>query len=592
MKRRAQPRFDEEPHTPSTRRKLSKEGSSSWPRCSNDENAYVTEASHNREPQQGEVDASAPCPAPPSPTACTPKKKPSAPAKVSTPKRVLSPSKKQNQASPSVLYAAPSTENVEDGTVVVFDWDDTLLPSTHLSTMGHGILTDAPFGDTLQAELNTLEDQVINLLKLAIDKVGAHRVTIITNAEQGWVELSAQKFIPGVLPILEECHVISARTTFESASLPSPFDWKLHCFWYKIQQTFGLPLPRPPVSTAPLATYSYAKVDIQPSQTTAPSDNDVAAAPPCDYTTEPSQTTAAPSGDDAVAEPTPTEYSSPPDHPDLDYTFSMDVSCRGAAAMDPASISALNMSLDLSLNSTTAAVHNLGADTSREEECRPTSFVFSPNSDESARAGEETSDTSADEADEGGEEENGADDDHALHHEKFDDKNSLPGGGWVHGPDVVRRDNEADEAALSIPRPLLLEEQNHLVDASTSTADGPYRLEIDLDEYTEPGFTDADREEEILNLRLQQACLEFSPADDMEAVRNQKKFVISLGDSFAEKNAASEVCRVMENTMLKSVKFIQQPTITELNRQISLLFEWMHYVLDVDRPLDIVLALD
>ena len=40
---------------------------------------------------------------------------------------------------------------------------------------------------------------------------------IITNAAQGWVELSAQKFMPSVFEFLltEDITVISARTMFE-----------------------------------------------------------------------------------------------------------------------------------------------------------------------------------------------------------------------------------------------------------------------------------------------------------------------------------------------------------------------------------------
>ena len=39
---------------------------------------------------------------------------------------------------------------------------------------------------------------------------------IITNAAQGWVEFSAEKFMPSVVPILSKINIISARARYES----------------------------------------------------------------------------------------------------------------------------------------------------------------------------------------------------------------------------------------------------------------------------------------------------------------------------------------------------------------------------------------
>ena len=38
---------------------------------------------------------------------------------------------------------------------------------------------------------------------------------IITNAAEGWVEFSAKKFMPAVLPILQKVSIISARAKFQ-----------------------------------------------------------------------------------------------------------------------------------------------------------------------------------------------------------------------------------------------------------------------------------------------------------------------------------------------------------------------------------------
>jgi len=54
-------------------------------------------------------------------------------------------------------------------------------------------------------------------------------VTVVTNAETGWVQLSAHKFIPLVVPILSKLTIISARSTYEPMFPGSPLKWKYYC---------------------------------------------------------------------------------------------------------------------------------------------------------------------------------------------------------------------------------------------------------------------------------------------------------------------------------------------------------------------------
>lgn len=62
---------------------------------------------------------------------------------------------------------------------------------------------------------------------------------IITNAETGWVELSAQTFMPCVLPLLQKVKIVSARSTYEPVFPDSPIDWKLQAFEQEIQAAYG-----------------------------------------------------------------------------------------------------------------------------------------------------------------------------------------------------------------------------------------------------------------------------------------------------------------------------------------------------------------
>lgn len=121
-------------------------------------------------------------------------------------------------------------------TCIIFDWDDTLLSSSWLAS--NGLRLDSP--DVLPAEvvsqLTVLEEAVLQLLERA---AALGNVVIITNAEAGWVELSARKFMPHVVPMLSTLRVVSARSTYEAAYPDSPSDWKVAAFGAEIGATYA-----------------------------------------------------------------------------------------------------------------------------------------------------------------------------------------------------------------------------------------------------------------------------------------------------------------------------------------------------------------
>lgn len=47
------------------------------------------------------------------------------------------------------------------------------------------------------------------------------------------------KFIPALLPIIEQVKIVSARTSYESPSCPSPLDWKVQAFEAEIVRACG-----------------------------------------------------------------------------------------------------------------------------------------------------------------------------------------------------------------------------------------------------------------------------------------------------------------------------------------------------------------
>jgi hypothetical protein len=121
-------------------------------------------------------------------------------------------------------------------TVIVFDWDDTLLSSSFLSSRGLRLDSDKSKVAEYENSLHDLEIAIVSVLQQAL-KYG--QVHIVTNAETGWVQLSAQKFIPGVLPILQQISILSARSTYESRYPDSPLKWKFYAFQDKLMNVFN-----------------------------------------------------------------------------------------------------------------------------------------------------------------------------------------------------------------------------------------------------------------------------------------------------------------------------------------------------------------
>jgi len=116
-------------------------------------------------------------------------------------------------------------------TVIIFDWDDTLLASTFLAAKGYRLDANMVRCDEVERQLRELELSVCSVLSVALQHGIVH---VITNAETGWVQLSAQKFIPAVLPLLERVSVISARSTYEARFPEAPLKWKCSAFQDRI----------------------------------------------------------------------------------------------------------------------------------------------------------------------------------------------------------------------------------------------------------------------------------------------------------------------------------------------------------------------
>jgi len=119
----------------------------------------------------------------------------------------------------------------KETTVIFVDWDDTLLCSSFLSGAGYRLDSEMDSASPIDKELKELELSVIGLLKLAMTFGDVH---VVTNAETGWVQLSAKKFLPGVVSLLDQVKVLSARSTYETMFPDSPVKWKFCAFQEKL----------------------------------------------------------------------------------------------------------------------------------------------------------------------------------------------------------------------------------------------------------------------------------------------------------------------------------------------------------------------
>jgi len=107
-------------------------------------------------------------------------------------------------------------------TIVIFDWDDTLVCTSFLERYD-GISLPR----VVKQHMSRVASGVKKILELAC-RLG--QPFIITNAQEGWVEQSAALWIPEVIPVLKQIVVISARSTYEPCFPDDVSQWKRQAF--------------------------------------------------------------------------------------------------------------------------------------------------------------------------------------------------------------------------------------------------------------------------------------------------------------------------------------------------------------------------
>jgi len=111
---------------------------------------------------------------------------------------------------------ATSRKGRPDDTLIIFDWDDTLLCSSAINLQQWS-----------QSQLDVLCATVETTLRAAME---LGEVMIVTNGVDWWVDDSCRRFLPGLLPLLGRLHVKSARHDYERVYPGDPFAWKRETF--------------------------------------------------------------------------------------------------------------------------------------------------------------------------------------------------------------------------------------------------------------------------------------------------------------------------------------------------------------------------
>ena len=121
---------------------------------------------------------------------------------------------------------APNNEEKKYNSIIIFDWDDTLLPTSFL--VSKGIFdSDIVYTKYEKQKFIELEDLILQLLTLAVDKGDVY---IITNSDKGWVEYSSRIFYPSLSNILKKIKIISAKSKFQDKFPDDLRQWKVNTF--------------------------------------------------------------------------------------------------------------------------------------------------------------------------------------------------------------------------------------------------------------------------------------------------------------------------------------------------------------------------
>lgn len=116
-------------------------------------------------------------------------------------------------------------------TLFIFDWDDTLFPTAAVVACLSNAFASLPLKKNMPASLrNALESLEVVVKDLLEKAMTLGIVIIVTNALDGWVQTTAEHYMPSLVPTLEKMRVISARSKYECEFPAHQSEWKARTF--------------------------------------------------------------------------------------------------------------------------------------------------------------------------------------------------------------------------------------------------------------------------------------------------------------------------------------------------------------------------
>jgi hypothetical protein len=116
--------------------------------------------------------------------------------------------------------------------LIIFDWDDTILPTSFLAKNGLKLDSPAPTG-----EVKDKLDKYSKLINRTLTEASRRgHVMVVTNAETGWIQLTVEKFLPLSAATVLKVQHISARSMFEPTGVLTPLGWKHSAFRLVVEE--------------------------------------------------------------------------------------------------------------------------------------------------------------------------------------------------------------------------------------------------------------------------------------------------------------------------------------------------------------------
>ena len=126
----------------------------------------------------------------------------------------------------------------EINSIIIFDWDDTLMCTYSLSKYGYYINVNL-IPKNILIQISLLEITVMEILEKSLQKGDTF---IITNSDLSWLDYSCKKFFPNIYPLLKKIKIISSRNNYEEIHPNCVSMWKREAF-DKVIKNYDFNLP-------------------------------------------------------------------------------------------------------------------------------------------------------------------------------------------------------------------------------------------------------------------------------------------------------------------------------------------------------------